>query len=158
MPSGHVIPSPEQLKKHPYCKWYNSYSNDCNVFCPQVQSAINEGRLKFAESPQMKLDKDPFLTNLNMVELKGKKVLVRPSQTETTKGKDVLKGEERPPRMIKPKSPKDDQWQKNEGASHNVTQSPPSISSWPSTRKAGPTSRGTKIGPSRIPNHTVCFP
>jgi hypothetical protein len=57
----------------------------------------------------MKLDKDPFLTNMNMVELKGKKVLVRPSQAETTKGKDVLKGEERPPRMIKPKSPKDDQ-------------------------------------------------
>jgi hypothetical protein len=34
-PSNHVIPSPEQLKKHAYCKWHNSYShatNDCNVF------------------------------------------------------------------------------------------------------------------------------
>jgi hypothetical protein len=34
-PSGHVIPSPEQLKKHAYCKWHNSYShatNDCSVF------------------------------------------------------------------------------------------------------------------------------
>jgi hypothetical protein len=33
--SGHVIPSSEQLKKHAYCKWHNSYShttNDCNVF------------------------------------------------------------------------------------------------------------------------------
>jgi hypothetical protein len=50
-----------------------------------------------------------------MVELEGKKVLIRPSQVETTKGKEVIIGEERPPRMIKPKSPKYSQWQKNEG-------------------------------------------
>jgi hypothetical protein len=63
----------------------------------------------------MKLDKDPFLANMNMIELKGKKVLVLPSQAETTKGKEVVIGEERPPRMIKPKSLKDGQWKKNEG-------------------------------------------
>jgi hypothetical protein len=63
----------------------------------------------------MKLDKDPFPMNMNMVELEGKKVLVRPSQAEMTKGKEVIIGEERPPRMIKPKSLKDGQWQKNEG-------------------------------------------
>jgi hypothetical protein len=54
LPSGHVIPSSEQLKKHAYCKWYNYYphsTNDCNVFHRQVQSAINEGRLKFEDSP-----------------------------------------------------------------------------------------------------------
>jgi hypothetical protein len=71
LPSGHVIPSPEQLKKHAYCKWHNSYShgtNDCNVFRQQVQLAINEGQLKFAESPQMKLNKDPFSENMNMVD------------------------------------------------------------------------------------------
>jgi hypothetical protein len=81
VPSGHVIPSLEQLKKHAYCKRHNSYShttNDCNVFHRHVQSAINEGRLKFAESPQMKLNKDPFSVNMNMVELEGKKVLVQP--------------------------------------------------------------------------------
>jgi hypothetical protein len=66
--------------------------------------------LKFVENPQIKLDKDPFSVNMNMIELKGKKVLVRPSQTETTKGKDIIIGEERP------KSPKDGQWQKNEGS------------------------------------------
>jgi hypothetical protein len=44
---------------------------------------------------------------MNMVELNGKKVLVRPSQAELTKGKEVIIGEERPPRIIKPKSPKD---------------------------------------------------
>jgi hypothetical protein len=38
----------------------------------------------------MKLDKDPFPTNMNMVELEGKKVLIRPSQAESTKGKDVI--------------------------------------------------------------------
>jgi hypothetical protein len=66
--------------------------------------------LKFAESPQIKLDKDPFLTNMNMVELDGKNVLVRPSHAESTKGKKVIIEEEQPPRMIKPKSLKDDQW------------------------------------------------
>jgi hypothetical protein len=35
--------------------------------------------LKFAESPKMKLDKDPFPMNMNMVELDEKKVLVHPS-------------------------------------------------------------------------------
>jgi hypothetical protein len=55
----------------------------------------------------MKLDKDPFLTNMNMVKLKGKKVLVQPSQAETTKGKEIVIGEERPLKMIKPKSSKD---------------------------------------------------
>jgi hypothetical protein len=55
----------------------------------------------------MKLDKDLFPMNMNMVELEGKKVLVRPSQDEMTKGKEVIIGEEWPPRMIKPKSPKD---------------------------------------------------
>jgi hypothetical protein len=35
LPSGHIIPLLEQLKKHAYFKWHNSYShatNDCNVF------------------------------------------------------------------------------------------------------------------------------
>jgi hypothetical protein len=34
--SNHAILSPEQLKKHAYCKYHNSYShatNDCNIFC-----------------------------------------------------------------------------------------------------------------------------
>jgi hypothetical protein len=65
--------------------------------------------LKFTESLQIKLEKDPLLMNMNMVELDGKKVLVPPSQAESTKGKEVVIGEERPPRMIKPKSPKDGQ-------------------------------------------------
>jgi hypothetical protein len=112
LPSNHVIPSSEQLKKHAYCKWKNSYfhaTNDCNVFYRQVQSAINEGRLKFVESPQMKLDKDLFPVNMNMVELEGKKFMVWSSQAESTKGKEVVIGEEWQPRMIKPKSLRDGQ-------------------------------------------------
>jgi hypothetical protein len=63
----------------------------------------------FTESPQMKLNKDPFPMNMNMVELEEKKVLIQPSQAETKKGKEVIIGEERLPMMIKSKSLKDGQ-------------------------------------------------
>jgi hypothetical protein len=62
----------------------------------------------------MKLNKDLFPTNMNTVKLNGKKVLVQPSQAELTKGKEVVIGEEREPRMIRPKNPKIGQWKKNE--------------------------------------------
>jgi hypothetical protein len=57
----------------------------------------------------MKLDKDSFPMNMNMVEFEGKKVLVQPSQTELIMDKEVIIGEERLPMMIKPKSLKDGQ-------------------------------------------------
>jgi hypothetical protein len=69
----------------------------------------------------MKLNKDPFLANMNMVELDGKKVLVRPSQSESTKSKEIVIGEERPPRMIKPKSPKDDNGRRMRGGGAVLT-------------------------------------
>jgi hypothetical protein len=69
----------------------------------------------------MKLDKDPFPANMNIIELDGKKVLVQPSQAESTKGKDVIVGDERPSRIIKPKSMKCAQWQKNEGGGQAAT-------------------------------------
>jgi virulence-associated protein VagC len=62
----------------------------------------------------MKLDKDLFPANMNTIKLNGKKVLVRPSQVELTKGKEVIIGEERQPRMIRPKNLKIDRWKKNE--------------------------------------------
>jgi hypothetical protein len=65
--------------------------------------------LKFAESPKIKLDKDLLPVNMNMAKLDGKKVLVRPSQAELTKSREVVIGEERPSRMTKPKSLKDGQ-------------------------------------------------
>ena len=116
MSPNHVIPPLEELKNHAYCKWHNSYShatNDCNVFHWQVQSAINEGRLKFTESSKMKLDSDPFL--VNMVNFERKKVLVWPSQAESTKGKDVIIGEDNvKPKMIKPKDLEVGHWKVNE--------------------------------------------
>jgi hypothetical protein len=62
----------------------------------------------------MKLNKDPFSANMNTVELDGKKVLVQPSQAKSTKGKEVIIGEERQPRMIRPKNPEIGRWKKNE--------------------------------------------
>jgi hypothetical protein len=53
----------------------------------------------------MKLGKDPLQVNMNTVKLEGKKILVWPSQAESTKGKKVIIGEERQPRMIRPKNP-----------------------------------------------------
>jgi hypothetical protein len=61
----------------------------------------------------MKLDKDPFSANMNMIELDGKRVLVQPSQAESTKGKEVVIGEERQPRMIRPKNLEIGRWKKN---------------------------------------------
>jgi hypothetical protein len=72
--SSHVIPLIDDLKKHAYCKWYNSYShatNDCNVFRRQIQSAINGGQLCLK---QMQVDKNPF--PVNAIDLQGAKVLV----------------------------------------------------------------------------------
>jgi hypothetical protein len=62
----------------------------------------------------MMLNKDPYLANMNMVELDEKKVLVRPSQAKSTKGKEVVIGEERQPRMIRPKNLEIGRWKKNE--------------------------------------------
>jgi hypothetical protein len=52
----------------------------------------------------MKLDKDLFLTNMNMIEFNGKKVLVQLSQAESTKDKEVVIGEGRQLRMNRPKN------------------------------------------------------
>jgi hypothetical protein len=72
----------------------------------------------------MKLDKDPFLANMNTIKLDEKKVLIRPSQAESTKGKEVVIGEERQPRMIRLKNPKISRWKKNE---RSKTQSYPKV-------------------------------
>ena len=62
----------------------------------------------------MKLDQDPFPANVNTVELEGEKVLIRPSQAESTKGKNVVVGAARKPRMFKPRSPEVGRWKLNE--------------------------------------------
>jgi hypothetical protein len=54
---------------------------------------------------------DPF--PMNVVELEGKKILVRTDQAGSTKGKDVGVSDELRRRMIKPHSPKVDTWKEN---------------------------------------------
>jgi hypothetical protein len=78
----YIVPPADELKRRAYCKWHNSFShatNDCNVFRRQIQSAINEGQLKFQE------DTDPF--PMNMIDFKGKRVLIRPSTADKAKTK-----------------------------------------------------------------------
>jgi hypothetical protein len=90
---NHTIPSVDELKRRAYCKWHNSFShatNDCNVFRRQVQSAINENRLKFQE---MQVDTEPF--PVNMINFDDKKVLVRPSAADKGKGKGIIIGDPR---------------------------------------------------------------
>jgi len=79
---SHTVPPLEELKRRAYCKFHNTFShatNDCNVLCRQIQSAINEGRLVI---PTMQVDQNPF--PVHMLELKNPKVLIRPSQAEST--------------------------------------------------------------------------
>jgi hypothetical protein len=85
---NHTVPSADELKRRAYCKWHNSFShatNDCNVFRRQIQSAINEGRLKFQE---IQVDTEPF--PMNMIDFEGKKVLVRPATADKGKGKETI--------------------------------------------------------------------
>jgi hypothetical protein len=90
---NHNVPSADVLKHRAYCKWHNSFShatNDCNVFRRQIQSAINEGRLKFQE---MQVDTEPF--PMNMIEFEGKRILVRPNTADKGKDKEIIIGNAR---------------------------------------------------------------
>jgi hypothetical protein len=88
-----TIPSADELKRRAYCKWHNSFShatNDCNVFHRQIQSAINEGRLKFQK---MQVDTEPF--PMNMIDFEGKRILVRPNTADKGKDKEIIIGNTR---------------------------------------------------------------
>jgi hypothetical protein len=94
---SHTIPPLDQLKRCAYYKFHHSFShatNDCNTFRRQIQSAINEGHLKFHE---MQVDENPFPNNafVNTLELSNPKVLIRSDQAEKIKGKNVIIGEQR---------------------------------------------------------------
>jgi hypothetical protein len=84
----HIVPSTDELKRRAYCKWHNSFShatNDCNVFRRQIQSAINEGRMKFQE---MQVDTEPF--PVNVIDFEGKRALIRPSTADKGKEKEII--------------------------------------------------------------------
>ena len=48
--------------------------------------------------PTLQIDQNPF--PVHVLELKNPKVLVWPSQAESTKGKDIIIGEERPEKKV----------------------------------------------------------
>jgi hypothetical protein len=87
---NYIVPLADELKRRAYCKWHNSFShatNDCNMFRRQIQSSINEGRLKFQE------DTEPF--PMNVIDFEGKKVLIRPDAIDKGEGKEVIIGNAR---------------------------------------------------------------
>jgi hypothetical protein len=53
-----------------------------HISLSQIQSAINEGRLKFQD------DMEPFL--MDVIDFNGKKILIRPSTTDKGKDKEVI--------------------------------------------------------------------
>ena len=70
----HKIPTDQELKNIKYCKWHNATfqdTNECKVFRQQIQSAIEQGRLKF-ETPKRPMKIDGHLFPANMVDV-GKK-------------------------------------------------------------------------------------
>jgi hypothetical protein len=72
---------------------------------------INDGRLTLADGGKTKLDMEPF--PVGMVELMGKKVLVRTNQAEMTMCKNVVVLDELHNRMIKPHDPEIGMWKEN---------------------------------------------
>ena len=74
---------------------FSHATNDCNVLHRKIQSAIDEGRLVI---PAMQVDRIPF--PVHMLELENPKVLIRPHQAKSTKGKNVIIGEERPEKKV----------------------------------------------------------
>jgi hypothetical protein len=95
---GHIklspaIPPLDELTRRAYYKWHNSFShatNDCNMLRRQIQLVVDEGRLVV---PQMQIEKTPFL--VHTIELQDPKILIRQSQMNRQKEKNVIIGEER---------------------------------------------------------------
>jgi outer membrane protease len=67
-----ALPSIQNLEELTYCKWHNSFDHNTsnyNMFCRVIQSAIDNGRLRFSEAQQM--------DQLDLIGLDGKYVLNR---------------------------------------------------------------------------------
>jgi hypothetical protein len=83
IPAASVISSSKELGKCAYCKWHDSFSHnicDCNVFHRQLQSAIDEGQLKFRDHLNIRghASHSQILPK-GVINLEGKKILVQPS-------------------------------------------------------------------------------
>jgi hypothetical protein len=86
--NGNIKLSHSILKRCIYCKWHDSFlhnTNDCNVFRHQIQSTVNEGRLRFQE---MEIDRQSV--HVDTLGPRDKKALVRPCSTDKGKGKNII--------------------------------------------------------------------
>jgi hypothetical protein len=124
---SHIIPSVKELKGRVYCKWHGSFlhnTNDCDVFHRQIQSAINEGRLRFQK--EVRIDRPPVpATTLKPT---SKKVIVRPCAADKSKDKNIIIGDPCTPNMsrgvVTRKAPKQNKDRRRRGAStiwHPIT-------------------------------------
>jgi hypothetical protein len=87
----YIIPSVEELKGRVYCKWHDSFlhnTNNCDVFRRQIQSAINEGRLRFQK--EVRIDRPPFPATT--LEPTSKKFIVWPCAADKSKDKNISIG------------------------------------------------------------------
>jgi hypothetical protein len=97
---SHIIPPVEELKGCIYCKWHGSFlhnTNDCVVFRRQIQSVINEGRLRFQK--EVRIDRPPIPATT--LEPTSKKVIVRPCAADKSNDKNVVIGDPRTPNMLR---------------------------------------------------------
>jgi hypothetical protein len=95
---SHIIPPVEELKGRIYYKWHGSFlhsTNGCAVFRRQIQSAINEGWLRFQK--EVKIDRPPV--PMTTLEPTSKKVIVRPCATDKSKDKNIVIGDTRETRL-----------------------------------------------------------
>jgi hypothetical protein len=83
---NHTISLADELKRHAYCKWHNSFShatNDCNVFRRQ-----DEAQLNFQEK-QVDMPSFP----INVMDFNDKKVLVQPNVAHKDKDMGIIIGD-----------------------------------------------------------------
>jgi hypothetical protein len=82
----HILPS---MQEQIYCRLHNSFmhsTKDCNMFRQIVQSAIDKGRLPFAETH--------VNDQLNSIGLDGNNLLHRLLQADSFKGEKASTGED----------------------------------------------------------------
>ena len=101
LPANHVMPPAEELKKKRWCKWHNSpshHTNDCKVFRQQIQSAIEQGRIKFDDQKKpMKIDGHPFPANVSMAGIEGSSALIKRYQKKREREEGVFRGSQLDP-------------------------------------------------------------
>ena len=88
---NHTILSAVELKNHKYCKWHNIVSQntcECRVFCKEIQSAIEAGRIKF-DVPEKPMKIDGHLFPVNIVHAKDQDAKTGPKMLASERAKHL---------------------------------------------------------------------